>query len=86
MPAVDPIQPVATVRYRAFRYLAVAYAPHQEPYPNPPGTTHTAASLGRLWESQCKGRDVHELLAPVYNCFTEGFDCPDLRKANAFVR
>src|SRR5262249_54562797 len=34
----------------------------------------TAASLARLWQQQGKRQDAHDLLAPVYNWFTEGFD------------
>ena len=40
-------------------------------------------SLARLWQSQGKETEAHELLAPVYNWFTEGFDTPDLKHAKA---
>jgi predicted ATPase len=29
--------------------------------------------------------DAHDLLAPVYGWFTEGFDTPDLREAKALL-
>lgn len=33
-----------------------------------------ATSLARLWQLQSKRQDAHDLLAPVYEWFTEGFD------------
>ena len=33
-----------------------------------------ATSLARLWQSQDKCQDAYDLLAPVYEWFTEGFD------------
>jgi predicted ATPase len=33
-----------------------------------------ATSLAKLWQSQGKRQEAHELLAPMYNWFTEGFD------------
>ena len=40
-----------------------------------------ATSLARLWQQQGKPRQAHELLAPVYDWFTEGFDTADLIEA-----
>jgi predicted ATPase len=40
-----------------------------------------AMSLSRLWQQQGKRADAHELLAPVYSWFTEGFDTADLQEA-----
>src|SRR5262249_32549384 len=37
-----------------------------------------AASLARLWRDQGRRAEAHDLLAPVYGWFTEGFDTPDL--------
>jgi hypothetical protein len=45
----------------------------------------TSTSLARLWQSQGKRRDAHELLAPVYGWFTEGFDTEDLLEAKALL-
>jgi class 3 adenylate cyclase/predicted ATPase len=42
----------------------------------------TATSLARLWESQGKRNEAYDLLAPVYNWFTEGVDTKDLKEAN----
>jgi predicted ATPase len=45
------------------------------------GTT----SLARLWQQQGKRQEAHDLLAPVYNWFTEGFDTADLKEAKALL-
>jgi class 3 adenylate cyclase/predicted ATPase len=42
-----------------------------------------ATSLARLWQSQGKCQEAHDLLAPIYNWFTEGFDTIDLKDAKA---
>ena len=44
-----------------------------------------ATSLARLWQQQGKNAESHELLAPVYNWFTEGFDTADLKDARALL-
>ena len=44
-----------------------------------------ATSLARLWRDQGKVQQARELLAPVYNWFTEGFDTPDLKEAKALL-
>jgi predicted ATPase len=44
-----------------------------------------ATSLARLWQSQGKRQEAYDLLAPVYNWFTEGFDTVDLQDANALL-
>jgi predicted ATPase len=44
-----------------------------------------ATSLARLWQQQGKTGDARNLLAPVYNWFTEGFDTPDLKDAKALL-
>ena len=41
----------------------------------------TSISLAKLWQSQGKRKEAHDLLAPVYNWFTEGFDTKDLKEA-----
>jgi predicted ATPase len=45
----------------------------------------TATSLARLWQQQGKRQEAHDLLAPVYHWFTEGFDTADLKDAKALV-
>jgi predicted ATPase len=44
-----------------------------------------ATSLARLWQQQGKRQDAYELLAPVYDWFTEGFDTADLQEARALL-
>jgi predicted ATPase len=44
-----------------------------------------AMSLARLWQQNGKRGDAHELLAPVYAWFTEGFDTADLIEAKALL-
>jgi predicted ATPase len=44
-----------------------------------------AMSLVRLWRDQGKVQQARELLAPVYNWFTEGFDTRDLKEAKALL-
>jgi predicted ATPase len=45
----------------------------------------SANSLARLWNGNGRQQEVRELLAPLYDSFTEGFDTPDLRDAKALL-
>jgi predicted ATPase len=44
-----------------------------------------AMSMARLWRDQGKRDEARELLSPVYNWFTEGFDTLDLKEAKALL-
>jgi predicted ATPase len=44
-----------------------------------------AMSMARLWRDQGKRTEAHDLLAPVYGWFTEGFDTLDLKEAKALL-
>jgi class 3 adenylate cyclase/predicted ATPase len=44
-----------------------------------------ATSLARLWQQQGKRQEAYDLLAPVYNWFTEGFDTADLQEAKRLL-
>jgi predicted ATPase len=44
-----------------------------------------ATSLARLWSNQGERQRAHDLLAPVYGWFTEGFDTADLKDAKALL-
>ncbi|WP_441260403.1 AAA family ATPase [Bradyrhizobium sp. 521_C7_N1_3] len=44
-----------------------------------------ATSLARLWRDQGKCMEAHDVLAPAYGSFTEGFDTPVLRDARALL-
>jgi hypothetical protein len=41
--------------------------------------------LARLWQQQGKHHEAYNLLASVYNWFTEGFDTADLIEAKALL-
>jgi predicted ATPase len=42
-------------------------------------------SMSRPWRDQGKREEAHELLAPVYGWFTEGFDTLDLKEAKVLL-
>ena len=42
-------------------------------------------SLARLWGEQSRRAEARDLLAPVYNWFTEGFDTSDLKAAGVLL-
>jgi predicted ATPase len=44
-----------------------------------------AVSLARLLNDHSRVTEARDLLAPVYNWFTEGFDTPDLEEAKALL-
>jgi predicted ATPase len=44
-----------------------------------------AMSLSRLWQRQGKKAEARQLLAEIYNWFTEGFDTADLRQARTLL-
>jgi len=45
----------------------------------------SSMSLARLWRDQGKVQQARDLLAPVYEWFTEGFDTRDLKEAKALL-
>jgi len=66
----------------SFRNTALAIARQQ-------GTRgyelRAATSLARLWREQGRREEARELLAPLYDWFTEGFDTADLKAAKALL-
>jgi class 3 adenylate cyclase/predicted ATPase len=44
-----------------------------------------ATALARIWRDQSRRREARNLLSPVYDLFSEGFDTPDLREASALL-
>jgi predicted ATPase len=44
-----------------------------------------ATSLARLWQSLGRATEAHDLLAPVHDWFTEGFDTKDLIDARSLL-
>jgi predicted ATPase len=45
-----------------------------------------ALGLARLWQGEGKRKQAHDLLAPIYSWFTEGFDTKDLKEAQVLLR
>jgi predicted ATPase len=62
------------------RSLAVACAQQAKSW-----ELRAAMSMARLWRDQGKRDEAHELLAPVYGWFTEGFDTRDVKEAKALL-
>ncbi|HLQ58055.1 MAG TPA: hypothetical protein VK113_00945 [Gemmatimonadales bacterium] len=44
-----------------------------------------AVSAARLWKRQGKKNEARDVLAPIYDWFTEGFDTADLRDAKELL-
>jgi predicted ATPase len=44
-----------------------------------------ATSLASLWRQQDRRAEARQLLQPIHDSFTEGFDTPDLRQARALL-
>jgi predicted ATPase len=44
-----------------------------------------ATSMARLWRDRGRRREASELLAPIRGRFTEGFETPDLKEADALL-
>ena len=56
--------------------------------PPPGGKTlklRAAMSLALLWQQQGRHTEARDLLAPIYDWFTEGFDTADLQEAKALL-
>ena len=45
----------------------------------------SATALARFWAEQGREPEARDLLTPVYNWFTEGFDTPDLKEAKVLL-
>jgi predicted ATPase len=41
--------------------------------------------LARLWRSHARSKEARELLAPIYERFTEGFSTSDLKAAKSLI-
>jgi hypothetical protein len=44
-----------------------------------------AAWIAGMWRELGMSEEAHDLLAPIYGWFTEGFDRPDLKEAKALL-
>ena len=70
----EPDEAEAEIRIR--RALEVARRPDAKMW-----QLRAATSLARLWAGQGEEREAHDLLAPIYGWFSEGFETPDLKEA-----
>jgi predicted ATPase len=61
---------------------ALAIARHQQ---SKSWELRAATNLSRLWQRQGKRSEAHELLVPIYDWFTEGFETADLLEAKALL-
>ena len=61
------------------------------PSPLPSGRAQSSwqlrasTSLARLWRDQGRRAEARDLLGPIYDWFTEGFDAPGLKDAKAVL-
>ena len=62
------------------RAIDVAHAQHAKSF-----ELRGVMSLSRLWQQQGRRNEARDMLANVYNWFTEGFDTPDLQEAKALL-
>ena len=54
-------------------------------YSRCPLELRSSTSLARLWHMQGMIKPARELLGPIHQWFTEGFDTPDLKEAKALL-
>jgi predicted ATPase len=71
-----------TPQAEACFHQALAIARHQQAKS---WELRATVSLSRLWQSQGKRDEARELLAPVYDWFTEGFDTADIQEARTLL-
>jgi predicted ATPase len=74
----EPDQSVAEACFR--QALAVAQEQQAKLW-----ELRAATSLARLGRDQRRRNEAHDLLAPIYGWFTEGFDTADLKDAKALL-
>jgi class 3 adenylate cyclase/predicted ATPase len=79
-PAPDAAKAEAEAEAYFERALVVARAQQAKSW-----ELRAATSMARLWRDQAKVQQAHDLLAPIYGWFTEGFDTRDLKEAKALL-
>jgi predicted ATPase len=77
---MSPAPDAAKAQSHFERSLAVARAQQAKSW-----ELRAAMSMARLWRDQGKRDEAHDLLAPVYGWFTEGFDTRDLKEAKVLL-
>jgi class 3 adenylate cyclase/predicted ATPase len=80
--APSPDLPVAPSSPEACFLQAIAIAQKQQAKSL---ELRATMSLARLWQSQGKHTEAHQMLSEIYNWFTEGFDTKDLQEAKALL-
>jgi len=75
-----PTPAVETAEQHFGQALAVARAQRAKAW-----ELRAATSLARLWCHQGERERAHDVLAPVFGRFTEGFDLPDLTEAGTLL-
>ena len=76
--ALSPEPDEARAEMYFTRALAVARAQQAKSW-----ELRAAMSMARLWRDQGRRQQAHDLLAPIYGWFSQGFDTLDLREAKA---
>ena len=77
---LEPAPDVAKAEKHLVRALEIARAQQARSW-----ELRAATSLAKLWRERGKGDEARELLVPVYDWFTEGFNTHDLREAKTLV-
>src|SRR5450755_130283 len=77
---LSPAPDAAKAQAHFERALAIARAQQAKSW-----ELRAATSLARLWRDQGKRQEANDLLAPVYDWFTEGVDTRDLKEAKALL-
>jgi class 3 adenylate cyclase/predicted ATPase len=77
---MEPVPDAAKAEAYFERALAVARKQQAKTW-----ELRAAMSMARLWRDQRKKQQAHDLLAPVYGWFTEGFNTLDLKTAKALL-
>jgi predicted ATPase len=75
-----PVPDAAIAEAHFARSLAVARGQQAKSW-----ELRAATSMARLWLDQGKRQQARDLLAPVYNWFTEGFDTLDLKETKKLL-
>jgi predicted ATPase len=77
---LEPAPDVAKAEMHLHRALEIARAQRAKSW-----ELRAATSLAKLWCDRGDRQKARELLVPIYNWFTEGFNTRDLREAKALV-
>jgi hypothetical protein len=85
-PEFGSFDPLARNRVKACKRQSVGARAGNGSCPAGKSRELVGISMARLWRDQGKRQQAHELLAPIYGWFTEGFGTRDLMQAKALPR